>query len=196
MRGHKICIIAGAEFVYSTINGAEQALSRLSGPVPATGDAAPAAPAAVPDTLEAAAAKYVSDFMLRVPSLAMGKHLHLLVYVYNWFQTKMAYRFTVDEALDLSAWDAVGRLEDTVDIDLGRRLLRDFEEAWNEMQNEFQTYLDCNHAQALGESDIPRVDVKVMRSVAISHFTCYLASVSQYYCGGVIQWNAACLAHF
>ena len=153
MKGYKFSVIVEADFIFATRNGAEQALSRLAD--------GPHAAGAVPDSMESAAAKYVNYFMLRVPMMAMGKHLHLLVYAYNWLHMKMAYRFTVEEALDKSAWEAVDGLEDTNDRSVGIRLLQDFEAAWNEMQNEFQTYLDCNHAQALGESEIPKIDVKV-----------------------------------
>ena len=158
MTGYKTIVNARADLAFPTIAEADQALCYLAR------SSSPAAGAATDssDSLEAAAAKYVKEFLLKMTSLELGKHLPVFVKTYHWLHAKMAYRFSVVESLETSAWDALEHLDSPVDIDEGRQLLRDFEVAWNDMQTEFETYMDCATAQQLGESDIPRIDVKVL----------------------------------
>ena len=153
---HKVALVEAIPITFPNRNSAEQALSRL-----VTNDRS--VETSTVSILTSTAAKYVSEFMLFSSSFEMGKYLHFLVFAYNWLQYRMAYRFTVDESLELSAWQAVGRLEEGAEREQGYRLLKEFQVAWNEMRSVFQTYLDCAHAQMLGESDIPAVDVKQIR---------------------------------
>ena len=156
LEAYKIALVEAIPVSFPNRNSAEQALSRL-----VTNESN--ATNSTVSTLTSTAAKYVSDFVLFSSNFEMGKYLHFLVHVYNWLQYRMAYRFTVDDSLELTAWQAVDRLEEATEKEQGRRLLNEFQEAWNEMRNAFQTYLDCAHAQMLGESDIPPVDVKQIR---------------------------------
>ena len=153
---YKVALVEAVPVSFPDRNSTEQALGNLA--AKEINDDANSVSA-----LTRAAAKYVNDFMLFTSNFKMGKHLHLLVFAYNWLQSRMAYRFTVDESLELTAWQAVRRIEDASEREQGHRLLKEFESAWNEMKNEFQTYLDCAHAQMLGESDIPFVDIKQIR---------------------------------
>ena len=94
VNGYKILMVLGVPVTFPHRNTPEQALGRLvSSDTDVDGDGEHNV--ATVNSLTRSSAKYASDFLLFAPNFAMGKHLHFLVYSYNWLQSRMAYRFTI-----------------------------------------------------------------------------------------------------
>ncbi len=102
-----------------------------------------AAASTVPaERIEAAAAGLAVRFLDDMDDLRLGRHMLLFASFYRWLHDTMAYRFTQEEAMDLTLEQAVAKLPDGI---RGRaaNIVARVTEAWNECQRHYVTFVPC-----------------------------------------------------